>query len=106
MTTETPSTDLLTDLRSLWGSTGGDVATFAGSATDLPTGDTERGTDDTGGKVAALVAPRPIRARRRVRCVAHLQPFETVEQEDGRRPGWFRSTCRRCGSFLGYRRAG
>lgn len=36
-------------------------------------------------------------------CRSHLLPFDAVEQRDPKRPGYTRSTCRRCGRFLGYR---
>lgn len=38
-----------------------------------------------------------------VACVVHLQPFDAIESEDPKRPGFIRSDCRRCGRFLGYR---
>lgn len=37
------------------------------------------------------------------RCVCHLPPFDAIEEPDQRRPGHFRSSCRLCGAFLGYR---
>ncbi len=39
------------------------------------------------------------------RCKSHLPPFDAIESADAFRPGWLRSTCRRCGKFLGYRPA-
>lgn len=39
------------------------------------------------------------------RCESHLPPFDAVETNDSKRRGWMRSTCRKCGRFLGYRPA-
>lgn len=39
------------------------------------------------------------------RCEAHMPPFDAIENNDARRRGWVRSTCRLCGKFLGYRPA-
>lgn len=39
-----------------------------------------------------------------VRCAEHLPPFvDVVEMDDPTRPGWVRTTCRKCGAFLGSR---
>jgi hypothetical protein len=37
------------------------------------------------------------------RCRWHLPPFDALEEPDRLRPGYIRSTCRLCGTFLGYR---
>lgn len=36
-------------------------------------------------------------------CTHHMPPFDAIEFEDPRRPGFIRSDCRLCGRFLGYR---
>ncbi|MHB8860991.1 MAG: hypothetical protein ACYC6N_01215 [Pirellulaceae bacterium] len=37
------------------------------------------------------------------RCVVHLDPTHWEEKPAANRPGWLRSTCKRCGTFIGYR---
>jgi hypothetical protein len=39
------------------------------------------------------------------RCRCHVPPFDAVETTDPKRKGWLRTSCRRCGQFLGYRPA-
>ena len=39
-------------------------------------------------------------------CRSHLLPFDSVEILDANRPGMIRSSCRRCGRFLGFRPVG
>ena len=40
------------------------------------------------------------------RCVAHLDPDQWEEVPMPNRPGWLRSTCRVCGTFIGCRPEG
>jgi hypothetical protein len=37
------------------------------------------------------------------RCLVHLDPTQWEEQPAPARPGWLRTTCKRCGTFIGYR---
>ena len=37
------------------------------------------------------------------KCKYHIPNIEWRDQEQQTRPGWIRTTCRRCGSFIGYR---
>jgi hypothetical protein len=37
-------------------------------------------------------------------CGVHLPPFDLVETPDKMRPDYFRTNCRLCGRFIGYRR--
>ena len=37
------------------------------------------------------------------RCLTHYPPYDLVDVPDSSRPGWIRSTCRKCGTFMGYR---
>jgi hypothetical protein len=40
---------------------------------------------------------------RPTRCITHIPPFTSIDTEPNDRPGWIRSRCKLCGTFLGYR---
>lgn len=46
--------------------------------------------------------PRPAEP---ARCRAHTEPADWLDAPAENRPGWIRTTCRRCGAFVGYRPA-
>jgi len=60
------------------------------AASDVPMND----SDDDGARGAG----EP------VRCDAHLDRADWLEEPAPSRPGWLRTTCRRCGAFVGYRK--
>ena len=37
------------------------------------------------------------------RCSQHIDPQDWLDKPAPGRPGWVRSTCRRCGTFVGFR---
>ena len=47
--------------------------------------------------------PTPTPTHRPARCITHIPPFTSIDTEPNDRPGWIRSRCKLCGTFLGYR---
>jgi hypothetical protein len=88
------SPELLEQLRTAW-------TTTQPTAKPATVGDAKRGTIDAAGTVANMESVRAggIAVER---CTYHIPPFDAIEYEDQRRPGFIRSDCRLCGCFLGY----
>jgi hypothetical protein len=90
--------ELLERLRTAW-------TTTQPIAKPATAGDANRGAIDAAGTVANMESVRAdgIAVER---CTHHILPFDAIEYEDPRRPGFIRSDCRLCGCFLGYRPMG
>jgi hypothetical protein len=84
--TMTPPPELLEQLRTVWLS----------PPTKAP------GTKDAAASIASIDAVRHGGVAVD-RCASHILPFNAIESEDPKRPGFIRSDCKLCGRFLGYR---
>lgn len=51
--------------------------------------------------LTAAAIPTP--TKKPPRCLQHNNPKDWLDEPATARPGWIRSTCRRCGAFVGYR---
>jgi hypothetical protein len=109
-----PDAGLLLDLRRLW-TRPPTARTTAGKNSTAPTARTT-GTPAPGGQAAKplpsvrIAARKPtateiLAARAPLRCSTHTDPDDWTDEPAPRRPGWLRTTCRRCRALVGYRPA-
>lgn len=100
ISTGTPDAASLSfDLRRLWQrkpEAGTAAETLAGTGAAIGTA-TPTARKPTAAELLADRTPR--------RCWTHTDPREWLDEPAHRRPGFIRSTCRRCGGFVGYRPA-
>ena len=113
----------LTDLQRLWTqpaprhNAGGDTPDrlLGKSPTDSEGGNAEQpgkgneparaSTEPRRSTADALAALRHRTPTGKPRCTSHLNRRDWLTEPASNRPGWLRTTCRRCGSFIGYRPA-
>lgn len=106
-----PDAGLLLDLRRLWTrkpEAGTAAETLAGTGaaigTATPEAETTAKTSTATPTARKPTAAELLAARTPRRCLTHTAA-DLLDEPAPRRPGWIRSTCRRCGGFVGYRPA-
>jgi transcription elongation factor len=89
----------------------GTVATPAGlttgtaAKTSTATNARTAGTPEPGTLARKPTAAEILAARKPARCLGHTDPRHWLDEPARNRPGVIRTTCRRCGGFIGYRPA-
>lgn len=111
-TAGTPDAGLLLDLRRLWtrpptaGTGAGPAETSTGNGAAIGTATRDgltTGKTSTAPPTARKPTAAELLADRKPRpCLTHTAA-DLLDEPAPRRPGWIRSTCRRCGGFVGYR---